>query len=66
MTLCLVLTAHFADVLLGVTYVRDAVIIAFCVNEILSILENAGLMGVPIPAVLTKALDVLRKKNAHD
>lgn len=37
--------------------------IAFVVNETLSIIENAGLMGVPIPQVLIKAIDVLKAKE---
>lgn len=62
-TLLIVLIAHCLDVLLSTAYIREAVVIAFCANEILSIIENAGLMGVPIPKVLTKAIDVLRSKD---
>ena len=43
------------------TYIKDAVIIAFVANESISIIENAGLMGVPVPGVIAKAIDVLRK-----
>ena len=32
------------DILLGTTYIRDAVCIGFCVNELLSIVENSSLM----------------------
>ena len=32
-------------------------------NELISIVENAGLMGLPIPAVVTNAIDVLKKKS---
>ena len=66
MIVCLVVVAHLIDRLLGTNYVRDAVAIAFIVNEIISILENAGLMGLPIPGVLTKALEVLQKKSGED
>ena len=62
-TLCIVIVANYADKLIGSTYIRDAVVIAFCANEFISILENAGLMGLPIPKVLTKAIDVLRQKS---
>ena len=51
---------------IGTSYIRDAVCIAFIANETISIIENAGLMGVPIPAVLTKAIDVLKNKNNED
>jgi phage-related holin len=39
------------------------VIIAFIINELISIVENAGIMGVPIPTVITKAIEVLKKKE---
>ena len=40
-----------------------AVLIFFIVNEWLSILENLGLMGVPYPAFLKNALEVLLEKG---
>lgn len=61
--LLFVLVGHRLDVAVGTTYIRDAVCIAFMVNELLSIVENAGLMGVPIPAVITNAIDILSKKG---
>ena len=60
-TLVIVLIAHFVDVLTGTQYIRDAVIVAFTVNEILSILENCALMGVPIPQVLLRGIDILKQ-----
>lgn len=65
-TLSLVLIGHMVDVLLGADFVRDAVTIAFTVNELISITENAALMGVPIPAVLLRAIDALRKEETDD
>lgn len=62
MTLLFVLIAYRLDLALGVGYIRDAVIIGFMTNELISIVENAGLMGLPLPAVITKAVDVLTKK----
>ena len=62
MTLLFVLIAYRLDLALGVTYIRDAVIIGFMANELISIVENAGLMGLPLPAVIIKAVDVLTKK----
>jgi len=32
-------------------------------NELLSILENAGLMGIRLPDVLTRAIELLQQKN---
>lgn len=62
-TLLIVLIACRLDLMIQTNYIRDACVIAFCVSEAISILENAGLMGVPIPTVITKAIDVLKKEN---
>ena len=61
-TLAIVLVAYRLDLLIGTNYIRDAVIIAFCSNELISIIENAGLMGIPIPTPITKAIEVLKEK----
>lgn len=61
-TLLIVLVAVQLDKVIGSTFIRDAVIIGFIANELISIVENAGLMGVPIPSVITNAIDVLQKK----
>ena len=60
--LLFVLVGHRLDLAIDTTYIRDAVCIAFMANELISIVENAGLMGVPIPAVITKAIDILKGK----
>ena len=65
-TLLVVLVAYRLDLLIGTNYIRDAVIIAFCVNELISIVENCGLMGVPMPQVITKAIDLLKKKGGDN
>lgn len=61
--LLLVLVAARLDVVLGTSYVRAGVCIAFLCNEVISILENAGLMGVPLPAALKNAVELLQKKE---
>ena len=60
--LLFVLVAVQIDKLLGADYVRDAVCIGFCSNEVLSIVENLGLAGVPMPPAVVKALEQLQKK----
>lgn len=60
--LLFVLVAVQMDRVLGADYVRDAVCVGFCTNEILSITENLGLAGVPMPQAVVKALEQLQKK----
>lgn len=62
MILLLVVVANLLDKQIGENYVRDFVCIFFIANEGVSILENAALMGLPIPEVIKKALDVLQTK----
>lgn len=59
--LLLVLVGYRLDLVLGVSYVKDAVCIAFIVSEGISIIENASLMGLNKVPVLQKALDILQK-----
>ncbi len=63
MMLLFVVVAVQTDRLLGADYVRDAVCIGFCVNEILSIVENLGLAGVPLPKAVIKALEQLQAQE---
>ena len=64
--LALVSVGHLIDRLIGTSYVRDAACIAFILYELISIMENAGLMGIPIPKIFYRALDVLRSKAGED
>lgn len=66
MTLVIVLIAVRLDMIIGTNYIRDMVCIAFIANETISIIENAGLMGVPVPAVITKAIEVLKEKSERE
>lgn len=65
-TLLIVLVACRLDMLIGSNYIRDMVTIAFIANETISIVENAGLMGIPIPAVITRSIEVLKKKSESE
>lgn len=62
--LLVVLMAYRLDLAVGTAYIKDAVIIAFMANEAISIIENAGLMGVPMNDTLKNAIDVLQKKGS--
>ena len=64
-TLTVVLVASLLDMLVGTSFVRDAVIIAYIVNEAIYIVENAGLMGIPIPAPIVKAIDILKSRSEN-
>lgn len=66
MTLLVVLVACRLDLIMGSSFIRDAVVIAFIANETISIVENAGIMGVPIPSVIVKAIEVLKKKSESE
>lgn len=66
MTLLIVLIACRLDLVMNTNFVRDAVIIGYIANETISIIENAGLMGLPIPAVITKAIEILTKKTEKE
>lgn len=62
MTLVIVYISAQLDKLTGTSFTRDAIIIGYIANEAISIIENAGLMGLPVGKVITNAIDVLKKK----
>lgn len=59
--LMLVGIGHMLDVYLGITFVRTGVIVGFMVNELISIVENAGLMGITSP-IIEQAIDILKER----
>lgn len=61
-TLVIVVIAFQLDKLLVMNVIRHIVIIAFIVEEILSITESIAITGIKIPTIITKALDVLEKE----
>lgn len=59
-----VAVAYQLDQVLGDgTVLRDAVIFFYLANELLSILENAGRLGLPIPPIIRQAVEILRQKK---
>jgi len=62
MILAIVLVAARVDMTLNTDFIRDAVVIGFITNEIISIVENAGLMGIPIPKALMNMIELLKRK----
>lgn len=61
-SLLIVLVACRLDLIMGSSFIRDATVVAFVANETISIIENAGLMGVPIPEIIVKSIEVLKNK----
>lgn len=66
MTLLIVVVGYRLDLLIQTDYIRDAVVIGFAANELISIIENAGLMGLPLPHVLIEAIEVLKGEQNHE
>ncbi|MED1404902.1 phage holin family protein [Bacillus mycoides] len=46
--------------------IREATIFFFMGNELLSLLENAGRMGIPLPSALTNAVEILGGKQKQE
>lgn len=65
-TLFLVLVAVRLDIVAGTTFFKDGAVMGFVLNEALSIIENASLMGVKFPKRITKAIEVLKGKTEQD
>lgn len=63
MMLAIVLIANRIGMILNMPICRDGTVIAFIINEAISIIENAGVMGVPFPAVLMRAIELLNDKK---
>jgi len=61
--LLIVLVAVRLDLALGSTVIKDGAVVAFIANETISIIENAGLMGIPIPSIITKGIEALKKED---
>ena len=65
-TILIVICSHYADTLLDTTYIRNAVVIAFCASELISICENAALMGIlpePVMKIFDKIIDIMKNDN---
>lgn len=64
----MVAVGHIVDKLLGneSSMVQEAVTFFYAANEIISIVENAGRAGLPIPSILRKVIEVLKDKSGED
>ncbi|MGH0951294.1 phage holin family protein [Bacillus mycoides] len=62
----LVAAATQADAIIGTnSAIREATIFFFIGNELLSLLENAGRMGIPLPSALTNAIGIFGNNNQN-
>ena len=52
MMLIYVFVGVHLDILMNNDYIGNTICIGFIVNELISIIENAGIMGIPMPTVL--------------
>ncbi|BBI34889.1 phage holin family protein [Cohnella abietis] len=60
--LLVLLIAHRLDVLLGIEIVMGSTAFFYIANELLSIIENYGRMGLPLPDRLKQIVKVLRDR----
>ena len=63
MNIFFLLIGYRLDLTIGTSYIKDSICIAFIANELLSITENATLMGFPTPVFITNAIDILKQKS---
>lgn len=60
----MVAIAHLIDTALGDQHLlRDATIFFYLANELLSIIENAGRIGLPVPGPIQKAVQILKDRG---
>jgi toxin secretion/phage lysis holin len=61
----IVLVASLLDKTIGNSAMifQTAVVCYYIANELLSIIENVGLLGLPVPPAIKKALEALKAKN---
>ena len=60
----MVAVAHLVDTAIADGHVfRDATIFFYLANELLSIVENSGRIGLPVPDIIRQAVDVLKGKS---
>jgi toxin secretion/phage lysis holin len=62
MMMGMVFLAHRLDLLMNTNFICNAAMVALIVGETISILEHADVIGIPIPAVLRRAITLMREK----
>lgn len=63
--LCVLIAARLDPLFGSEGYIRGTVVLFFLANEGLSVVENLGVMGLPMPQVLKDAFLALRDKESN-
>lgn len=58
-----IVVANLTDLILGLTIFRSAICMFFCMNELISVLENIAALGIPIPDILKDRLIQTKDSN---
>ncbi|MDD2362332.1 MAG: phage holin family protein [Oscillospiraceae bacterium] len=58
-----VLIAYQLDSVAGTKFIRTSAILFFIANDGLSVVENLGIMGLPMPLAVKNAFELLRKQS---
>lgn len=63
-----IMLAHQLDTVIfqGTNQLRDIAIFFYMANELVSLTENAGRLGVPLPDGMTKVIDILKSKGGNN
>lgn len=59
----IVMVGHRFDVLLGTDIFMVGFIYFYLANELVSIMENCGILGVPLPTQIRKLIALLKNKD---
>ncbi|MDB4866768.1 MAG: holin [Cohnella sp.] len=62
LSLLVILLTHRVDVFLGMDMVMGGAIAFYLVNELLSVIENCGRLGIPLPDSLSRIVEILRDR----
>ncbi|TFE31548.1 phage holin family protein [Cohnella luojiensis] len=62
LVLLVMIIAHRLDVLLGTEVVMGSAVFFYIANELLSVIENYGRLGLPLPDRLKRIVQVLRDR----
>lgn len=63
MELIFVMVGAALERFIGNAPIAESIAIGFCLTEVLSIVENAGKLGMPIPAPLKRVMSVLAEQT---